>query len=419
MANPEHLAVLRQGVEVWNKWRLMNDGLLPDLSDIQLSWINLREANLIGANFSRTDLSGTDLSRADLNFANLVGVDLQGAKLKWANLSDANLSDANLNEANLSNADLRGASLHKASLRKAILRNANLAGSYFFGTDSRDDDIAMANIVLTNLSDADLSSADLGLADLTDASLSGANLTDVDLSGVKFNRTDLSGANFDNSIFMGTVISNTDLSVAAGLDCVRHRGPSSIAIDTFLLSKGRIPESFIQGVGVPDIFIQYAAALVGAAFEYYSTFVSYSSKDEALAQRLYADLQAHGVRCWFAPEDLKIGDKFRTEIDRAIRVHDKLLLLLSVNSVLSDWVEKEVESAFERERRDKRAVLFPIRLDDAVMQAEEGWPADIRRTRHIGDFTNWKNHDAYLKAFNRLMRDLKAAKTPGASSNQP
>jgi hypothetical protein len=144
--------------------------------------------------------------------------------------------------------------------------------------------------------------------------------------------------------------------------------------------------------------------------KYCSMFISYSSKDKALAKRLYADLQAKGVRCWFAPEDLKIGDKFRTEIDRAIRVHDKLLLLLSASSILSDWVEKEVETAFDRERRDKRTILFPIRLDDTIMDAVDGWAADIRRSRHIGDFTNWKDHDSYQKAFDRLLRDLKSNK---------
>jgi hypothetical protein len=72
-------------------------------------------------------------------------------------------------------------------------------------------------------------------------------------------------------------------------------------------------------------------------------------------------------------------------------------------------VEKEVETAMERERREKRTVLFPIRLDDAVTKIENGWPADIRRTRNIGDFRRWKTHDAYQKSFDRLMRDLRAS----------
>jgi len=53
----------------------------------------------------------------------------------------------------------------------------------------------------------------------------------------------------------------------------------------------------------------------------------------------------------------------------------------------------EVEAAFEKERKQKRMVLFPIRLDDAVMETDEAWAAEIRRTRQIGDFQKWKEHD--------------------------
>jgi hypothetical protein len=42
------------------------------------------------------------------------------------------------------------------------------------------------------------------------------------------------------------------------------------------------------------------------------------------------------------------------------------------------------------------------------MQSAVGWAADIRRMRHIGDFQQWKDHDAYQKALQRLLRDLKA-----------
>jgi hypothetical protein len=44
------------------------------------------------------------------------------------------------------------------------------------------------------------------------------------------------------------------------------------------------------------------------------------------------------------------------------------------------------------------------------METGEAWAAEIRRTRHIGDFRRWKDHDEYQKAFGRLMRDLKAGK---------
>jgi hypothetical protein len=64
----------------------------------------------------------------------------------------------------------------------------------------------------------------------------------------------------------------------------------------------------------------------------------------------------------------------------------------------------------EREREDEkqRTMLFPVRVDDTVNDIKIGWPADVRRTRHIGDFTRWKDHNSYQKAFERLLRDLKA-----------
>jgi hypothetical protein len=88
-----------------------------------------------------------------------------------------------------------------------------------------------------------------------------------------------------------------------------------------------------------------------------------------------------------------------------------LLLILSKNSVASDWVEQEVETALARESKEKRTILFPIRLDDTVMKIETGWPALIKNTCNIGDFRKWKTPEAYQKSFDRLLRDLKAEKT--------
>ena len=81
-----------------------------------------------------------------------------------------------------------------------------------------------------------------------------------------------------------------------------------------------------------------------------------------------------------------------------IRVHDKLLLILSKASVASQWVEQEVETALARERQQGTTILFPIRIDNTVMTLEMGWPALIRNTRNIGDFQRWKTHDVYQTA---------------------
>ncbi len=147
------------------------------------------------------------------------------------------------------------------------------------------------------------------------------------------------------------------------LEAVRHEGPSTIGIDTIYRSQGKIPEAFLRGAGVPDLFLEYMRSLVGKPFDYYSCFISYSSKDQAFAERLHADLQSKGVRCWFAPHEIKIGDKFRSRIDEAVRIYDKLLLVLSEHSIKSPWVEKEVEGAFEKERKRKKLMLFPVQFN--------------------------------------------------------
>ena len=99
--------------------------------------------------------------------------------------------------------------------------------------------------------------------------------------------------------------------------------------------------------------------------------------------------------------------------DESIRVFDKVMVVLSRESIQSPWVEDEVEAALERERKDKdkRVVLFPIRLDDEVMDTNQAWAASLRRTRHVGDFRHWKDHDALKNGFDRLLRVLKAEKT--------
>jgi uncharacterized protein YjbI with pentapeptide repeats len=325
MANKKHLKVLRQGIDVWNDWRLKH----------RYANVDLTEANLFGADLRGANLSGANLRWADLPGADLRGADLRGANLGWANLRWADLPGANLRKAVLFGADLRGA--------------------------------------------------------------------------------DLSGA-----VLLETVLGATNLSGAKGLTECKHVGPSILDHRTLELS-GPLPEVFLRGCGLPDNLIDYLPSLLSQPIQFYSCFISYSSKDQGFAERLHADLQAKGVRCWFAPEDLKIGDKIRDRIDQAIRVHDKLLLVLSEHSVASNWVETEVERVFTEERKRKTTVLFPIRLDSAVMQTTEAWASQIYDTRHIGNFSQWKNHDAYQQAFDRLLRDLKLEleKKPTETSGAP
>jgi uncharacterized protein YjbI with pentapeptide repeats len=329
-----------------------------DLSGANLGWANLMTANLADA-----DLSGADLSVADLEAANLGRANLSGANLSDSNLSRANLVETDLSETNLSGANLSGADLEKSNLSRA--------------------NVQWTNLLWANLNHADLSGADL----------SGANLN---------------LANFAGAIMAYTVFGDLDLSGVKGLDTTKHRGPSTISIDTIYRSKGNIPESFLRGAGVPDVFIRYVTSLATDVVRYYSCFISFAHQDKVFAQRLHADLQQNGVRCWLAPEDLKIGARIRPTLNESIRVHDKLLLVLSEHSVGSQWAEQEVESALAQEQQQNEIILFPLRLDGAVAQVKRGWLALMQDKQHpIRDFSVWQDDQAYARTFQQLLQALK------------
>jgi uncharacterized protein YjbI with pentapeptide repeats len=384
MANQKHLDILKQGVEAWNQWRKEHPVIQPDLSNADLRSVDLRGINLSGVVLSRAKLTRAVLG-ATVKELNFVSPPYIFSKIS----NESILTHADLSEADLCFADLQYADLSSADLTKAVLQRTNLKYAKLSGS----------NLNNSFLTESDLSGARLDYADLRKAVLHSTNLS----------HTFLSYADLGGAYMYLTNLGSTDLRLVKGLDTVKHFGPSSIGIDTIYYSQGQIPKSFLHEAGVPNSFLEVMAAITNCPIEYYTVFISYSSKDQDFAERLYADLQSNGVRCWFAPEHMKTGDEFRQRIDESIRVYDKLLLVLSEHSVESTWVKKEVETAFEKEQQQNWLMLFPIRLDDTVKRTTRAWAADIRRLRHIADFTDWKIHDEYQKSFNRLLRDLKAS----------
>lgn len=353
MANPEHVAKLKEGVEAWNAWRKENFDIKPDLSEADLSEIEFPKADFYQTDFRNSDLSGSYL---------------WGGWFDKANLSGANLSGANLATATLSRSDLSNAILFRVNFYGASFSRANLTSAIF---------------------------------------------TVCTLDKVNFTSADLRETDFGGSVFLETIFADINLKQVKGLDTCRYLGPSIVDHRTILKS-GKLPFVFLKGCGLPDRLIEYYPSVLNEnPIQFYSCFISYSTKDQKFAERLHADLQAKDVPCWFAPHDLKTGDEIRERIDEVIRIHDKLLVIFSENSINSEWVKDEVNTAFEEEgkreeqgRKDK--VLFPIRLDDSVLDVNAGW-ARKSRDRLIADFTNWKDHDSYTKAFDRLLKDLKAS----------
>ncbi|MBV8382055.1 MAG: toll/interleukin-1 receptor domain-containing protein [Planctomycetaceae bacterium] len=294
--------------------------------------------------------------------------------------------------------DLVGVRLDRARLDGARLSGVSLVGARLVG--ARLDGVGLDR---ARLDGARLDGASLVSASLVSASLVGASLV---------------GASLDGATCRGTVFADVDLSEVEGLESVQHLGPSHISTDTLFRSKGRIPKVFLQGCGVPDILITYLPDLISALepIQFHSCFISYSTKDEEFAKRIHLRMRDKRLQVWFAPEDMKAGHYHDEQIERAIQVHDKLLLVLSESSMASTWVRREIREARQTEEREARRKLFPIRL--VSMEAIQGWQCVDPRTGqdyaeevlryHIPDFSRWKDHDTFEAAFARLLRDLKA-----------
>lgn len=375
MTQSDQLELIQNGgtITPWNTWRLKEPN-----ARILLSGCNLQGAQLASADLRGADLRSADLKRADLTFALLNG----------ANLENANLGLAWLCQTSLEGANLSGARLIGAKAKNANLRNANLTG-------------------------ADCSEADFREADMTSADLQKADFFFSDLNGVR-----LQDARLDGSVFWGTRIANCDLSRVKGLEHTVHNAPSSIDIDTIYRSSGQIPDVFLIGVGVPrdviDLLISSIRAK-GQTQQFQSCFISYASPDKDFATILYRRMSLDNLRVWFAPSDIRGGERIHEQIEGAIQQYDRLLVILSEASIQSDWVMTEIFRAREIERNRRRPKLFPIRI--CGMEKLQRWQrmdsdfgVDIARELreyHLLDFSNWSDHSKFESEYLQLRKALR------------
>ena len=368
MAVPNHLKVLRRGSEAWNSWRSKNVDKIPvpDLRNADLSHLRLREFHLRSVLLDQCDLREADLSYADLRGASLIRANLTGANLRAVDLSGADLSGANLEEADLSRVNLSEASLSEANFSRANLQRARLSG------------------------------------------------------------TQLSSANFQMSVIGGTDFGNLDLSLATGLEQVRHHGPSILSTRTLSLSKGKIPEAFLRGCGLSDWEIElvqlYDPELSQEAVNQilHKTYdlrtrqaaqispllISYSQEDHKFVDQLEAQLNQRGLRSW---RDIHTAtsERLGKAVDRAIGQNPTVFLILSKHSIHSKWLEHEVSKFPVFEKEMGRGVMYLVALDDSWKNSH--WPRQVVENLMeytLLDFSAWEDDSKFGVTFDQLMDEL-------------
>jgi hypothetical protein len=193
----------------------------------------------------------------------------------------------------------------------------------------------------------------------------------------------LDGANFERAVVGSTIFAAVDLSSCSGLDSVEHVARSTLGVDSIIRSKGRIPEIFLRGVGLPDGSITQIPSLVWEGIQFFSCFISYSSADKEC-----------GIHFW-----------------------EKFLLCASKNSLTSRWVENEIKTTLEKEwalRKEKGTSvqkLIPLNLDGYMFSNEWdlGVLANEIRSRVAADFRDWeKPNSNFSQQVDRVIKALRA-----------
>jgi hypothetical protein len=131
MANREHEALIKSGVDRWNLWRSENPEIRPDLSAVDFS----RKTNTV---LKYANLADCDLHAADLNFAYLKGTELVRANLQGAKCENVTFSHSDLTEAQCQYAFLSRANFFRAKCCRTRFDGCQLGGASLVETDVTD-----------------------------------------------------------------------------------------------------------------------------------------------------------------------------------------------------------------------------------------------------------------------------------------
>lgn len=332
------------------------------------------------ADFSNSEIRNIDLSGLDLTCETFDGS--FNTRFIKSDLRGSNFSGCNLVAVDFASANLRGAKIKNAEMRKSNLYNALLEGT-----------------------------------NLTGSNLSRGNLYSAELVG-----TVVDDVNFTKAQFGQTSIARLDLSKANNLNEATHRQTSPIDSEALRLtglglrhqpdSRRREIFRFLANTGMSDETLSLFRSSVSKPYEFFSVFISHSSKDKKFAKKIYGDLQAAGINCWFDEHEILPGHDILDEIDKGIRIWEKMVLICSKNSLSpqsSWWVEQEIERALSKERSARKAglpckpTLIPIAIDNYL---NSGWQSRYKASvvaLHVGDFRRWKDSRAYSISLQRLI----------------
>jgi TIR domain len=133
-------------------------------------------------------------------------------------------------------------------------------------------------------------------------------------------------------------------------------------------------------------------------------FISYSSKDQDIAETIYRALEARGRDCWIACRDVQPGENYQEAIVRALRDAKVMLLVFTSNANNSDEIKKELVLAGRH-----RVTVVPVRVEDVV--PNDAFTYELATRQWIDLFKDWERQIDTLA--NRLGDILQTEKPSG------
>jgi hypothetical protein len=157
-----------------------------------------------------------------------------------------------------------------------------------------------------------------------------------------------------------------------------------------------------------ELKVNYTQDADGAADDsFWSCFISYSSKDAVFVKYLKERLRGELISTWLDFDDIVHGGQLTEQIESAVRNHERLIIVLSKNSLESDWVSKEIQAALKIDPQK----LHPIRITsvDEIQKHDFIW--DTFRDVPILDFEFDPQQEivdaSFEDSFKKLVKSLK------------
>lgn len=218
MANPEHLKILKQGVEVWNKWRAHNQRIIPDLSNTDLTKFR----------FNSLDSEGTEDIQFALRVENyLSSLELMQATSRSPEFVYANLNNCNLSGADLTSVNLMGVHIQCSDLQGTILENAILLGSNLFKSDLGGAKLKNTIFIFAQCVETKFQCALISDSHFEKANLSNADFHRAEIANTKFNSSTCHCVKFSqvkliSNDFFEVEIGGSNFFRASGLDTSKN-----------------------------------------------------------------------------------------------------------------------------------------------------------------------------------------------------